>query len=132
MPQPGDRGGRTYPWLGWGEGMADPRRSINDDIETTIASLDALYGVDRARRAGMLEQLKAVVADLDAPSLPDEPEPTIERPVRDEPRRSRHGRDLTEEEAEALLPTRKTSRGGQMGPAVRAKLVRIALQRGGW
>ncbi len=107
-----------------------PFRNISADIDETIAQLDALHAAGRARRADFLGQLKAVVAGLDAPGLPDEPEPTVERPQRDDERR-RPARGSFEEPY-IRLPER-TTEGGPYGPQVRAKLRRIALgEERGW
>jgi hypothetical protein len=110
----------------------DPRlRDIFGPADETVAALDRLNAGAQARRVDMLGQLRAVVARLDQqPGLPDEPEPTTERPQRDDDRRRRP--DEIEEPYVALPQRSQPARGGDYGPAVREKLRRIALERGDW
>ena len=106
-----------------------PFRNISADIDETVAQLNELHAPRRARQDANLAALRAIVSRLDAPGLPDEPEATVERPQRDDPRR----RPTIDEEPYVALPQRsQPARGGDYGPKVREKLRRIALEESGW
>ena len=98
-------------------------RSPSGVIAECLEELNRLHQATEVRRAGNLAKLAAVVAGLDNGTSP-EPEP-----ARDERARSRGASP-----GEPFIPTniRRTTHGGQPGPAVRERLREEALSRGGW
>lgn len=96
-------------------------------FDETNAALDRLLGAERARKDADLERLRASVAGLGVPvGMPDaEPEPMEASPTGGQPARGGAPQPVPS----VTLPQR-TTHGGDFGPAVRAKLIREALDRG--
>lgn len=101
-------------------------RSIYSAADETIAQLDQLHAASRNRLAENRLRLERIVAGLDGATT-DEPEPTPERRERPEDRRP-----STSDPAPFVALPQRTTHGGPWGPAMRDKLTRIALEKGGW
>lgn len=101
-------------------------RAIYSGADETIAELDRLHAASAAPRRFFLDQLRAVVAGLDA-LRPEEPEAQVERRQRDDDRRP----PAQEQTPFVALPERTTP-GGPFGPKVRDRLVREALAKSDW
>jgi hypothetical protein len=103
---------------------------ISDDIENTLAQLNELHAGERIRRAEMFAGLQAVVANRDTvvPPMQDDYEeivPQLRRP--DGPRRPSPAPGGFEEP-----PIQDGRPGHEFSGALRAKLVRDALDKGNW
>ena len=100
--------------------------SISSALDETSAQLERLFAPSREQRSRNLQRLERIVAGLDGVTA-DESEPTVERRERPEDRRP----PAPDPQPFVALPTRSTH-GGPWGPAMREKLTRIALEKGGW
>jgi hypothetical protein len=104
---------------------------ISDDIDATLAQLEGLRGRAEARKAGDFAKLASIVAGIDQviPELVDEYEPMEPLPRRpDDSRRPSPAPGGFEEP-----PIQDGRPGHQFSGALRAKLVREALDKGtGW
>lgn len=102
--------------------------SISSAVDETIERLNGLHLAERNRRRDGGRNLEAVVARLDAAvpvQLDDEPESRTPR-ERDE----RSTRSVVDPDPAPFVPLpRRTTHGGAYGPAVRAKLTAIALDK---
>lgn len=109
--------------------MADvPWRSSSSPIPEILYALNELLEKDRTRRSVDLEKLRASAARLDALySVSEATEPVVEAP------RASYGPTAARPEPQAEVPfvplPRRTTHGGNFGPAVRAKLIAEALER---
>jgi hypothetical protein len=105
--------------------------SISDDIEATIASLDQLNIRSELRKAETFGKLQAIVANLDAvipPMQDDYPEAELRPQRREDPRQAPP--EVGDGFGELPLPTPRE--GHEFSGKVRAKLMREALEKGGW
>ena len=105
-------------------------RDIADSIDATLAALDNLHAGERARKAETFGKLQAIVANLDTviPPMQDDYEPADLRPRRpNEPRRPSPAPGGFDEP-----PIADGRPGHEFTGALRAKLVREALDKGNW
>ena len=100
--------------------------SISSALDETSGQLDRLLAPAREQRSRNLQRLELIVAGLDGVTA-DEPEPTAERHERPEDRRLQ-----APDPAPFVALPQRTTHGGPWGPAMREKLTRIALEKGGW
>jgi hypothetical protein len=101
-------------------------RSIYFAADETAADLDRLLSASALQRSQIHQRLELLVAglghsDVDAPEAPQgrHERPVDRRPASPDP------------EPFVALPQR-TTHGGPWGPAMRAKLAAIALEKQGW
>jgi hypothetical protein len=104
---------------------------ISDSIDETISALEALHAGDRQRKAAAFAGLQRVVASLDAipPQIEDEYEAAELHP-----RRREDPRQAPPETGDGFgeVPIPHGRPGHELGPAVRAQLLRDALDQGNW
>lgn len=103
-------------------------RSIYSAVDETIADLARLQATTQATQAARRARLDGVVARLNDSSVGQGDEGVV-------PERRERGEDRRQASADpepfVALPQR-TTRGGDFGPAVRAKLTREALAKRLW
>jgi len=97
--------------------------------DETIDQLNGLLNAERTRRRDRLQALEAAVARLDGPPVGDDEVAPAPRDRRDE--RSGRSSPRSDPVPFVALPKR-TTRGGDYGPKVRAKLTAEALAKRGW
>lgn len=99
------------------------------DSSETIEQLNGLLNAERSRRRDGIRLLEAAVARLDGPPVGDLEDEPVSRERRDE--RSVRSGSRPDPVPFVALPKR-TTRGGDYGPKVRAKLTAEALAKRGW
>jgi hypothetical protein len=104
-------------------------RSIYSAADETIAQLDLLHQSNRNRALTARQALDATVARLGESSVPfmepDDPQPPYGSA------RERSHPTATEPSLPFVPLPRRTTHGGDWGPAMRAKLTAEALAKGG-